>query len=493
MNRSLSLNTIYSGIDSLTMMIFSFVNIGLLTYAYSIDGFGVYAFLMIFSVWGSLVLFDFGIESVLIHQISQHSAHREFHKRKKIASAGYLILAIFGIFTSIVILLLLSAISSNIWPEDEISTYRLSSSIKWVAAAIPFQFVSMAGNGIFLGLNRFDYAKTIGIIFSLLNFLAILYCTSFSLEFYNIFKFLFFLSTLRALIVFLGSTYLLKGLSAINMNLIHDMLELIKSGAYLFLSRIVGFIFNYTDKVLISLFLGATAIGIYEIIRRISGPAQILNTVLVSALLPEVTRMIETQKIEQLAGLIKNIISIVMLLISSASLFIYFISDSFIIFWLGEDLTNGIQNYIYIPLVWIFINVVPSIFNTFALAINEVKRTLIFGLIGAAINLILTIYLIQYFNIMGVLWATLIAHSAIFYCYLFIIKDSSLISIKEIVSIYSRFFIIVTIDYFLIVSVKTLLPQDISLAAYALFLLIMIIPTKVIFIKMYNIKEFNSY
>ena len=60
----------------------------------------------------------------------------------------------------------------------------------------------------------------------------------------------------------------------------------------MFISRIVGFTFNYMDRLIISSFLGAAAIGIGD-----SPPTQwassVSDTAMNSALLPEITRRLE--------------------------------------------------------------------------------------------------------------------------------------------------------------------------------------------------------
>jgi len=84
-------------LDSLVLLILAFFNIALLNSTFGISGFGVYSFLMMFSVYGALVAFDFGIEGVLIYRIAKTSASDEDRQRARVGIAGIMLLLLLGI------------------------------------------------------------------------------------------------------------------------------------------------------------------------------------------------------------------------------------------------------------------------------------------------------------------------------------------------------------------------------------------------------------
>jgi O-antigen/teichoic acid export membrane protein len=444
MSSTLSRNTLYSGLDSLVLVTLAFVNIGLLNSTFGISGFGVYSFLMMFSVYGSLVAFDFGIEGVLIYRIAKTSASNDDYQRARVGFAGLILLSLLGIMVGFAVYLILTNISSSIWEGDSDSTQKLTASLFWVALAVPFQFLSLAGNGILLGLNKFGLGKGISVFFLVFNFCVILICCFSSQPFSMIFKLFFLGAVLRALVSAAAGSFFVAKDVKVDRKLIAELTGLVRVGGVLFISRIVGFVFNYTDKIIISTFLGSAALGAYEIVRRLSGPAQLINTVLISALLPEITRKLENRI--DITQLMHTLTKVIMVVVTMGVAFSYSFADDFIVVWLGEDVTGGVESLLFIPLLWIVMNVLPSIYNTIAIPLNKVNVTLVYGILGAIVNLTFSLILVQKMGIKGVLVGTFIAHFVIFLCYLNLVRSVSFSSINNILIMYLKvFFLLVSI------------------------------------------------
>ena len=433
---TLSRNTFYSSLDSLVLLILAFFNIALLNSTFGISGFGVYSFLMMFSVYGALVAFDFGIEGVLIYRIAKTSASDEDRQRARVGIAGIMLLLLLGIILGLCVYFGLGSISFSIWDEDFDATNKLKNSLFWVALAVPFQFLSLAGNGILLGLNKFGWGKGVSTLFSIFNFCVISFCTLYSQPFFMIFKLFFFGAILRALVCCSAGLFFVARKHIIDRDLIFELNSLVRVGGVLFISRIVGFVFNYTDKIIISTFLGSSALGVYEIVRRLSGPAQIINTVLMSAILPEITRKLESKT--DITQLLHTLTKLAMLLVTMAVAFSYSFADKFIVAWLGEDVTGGIESLLYIPLLWTVMNVLPSLYNTIAIPIGKLNSTLVYGVLGAFLNVVFSLILVQKMGIKGVLIGTFIAHFVIFFCYLNLAKSLGLISLSSIFNMYLK-------------------------------------------------------
>ena len=444
MSSMLIRNTVYSGLDSIVLVILAFVNIGLLNSTFGISGFGVYSFLMMFSVYGSLVAFDFGIEGVLIYRIAKTNASNDDDQRARVGFAGLLLLSFLGVIVGFAVYLILGNISSSIWEGDSDSTQKLTASLFWVALAVPFQFLSLAGNGILLGLNKFGLGKGISVFSLVFNSCVILTCCISSQPFFMIFKLFFLGAVLRALVSAAAGFFLVAKDIKIDRKLITELTGLVRVGGVFFLSRMVGFVFNYTDKIIISTFLGSAALGVYEIVRRLSGPAQLINTVLISALLPEIARKLELKM--NITQLMNALTRVIMVVVTMGVAFSYSVADDFIVVWLGEDVTGGVDGLLFIPLLWIVMNVLPSIYNTIAIPLNKVNVTLVYGILGAFINLIFSLILVQKMGIKGVLVGTFIAHFVIFLCYLNLVRSVGFSSINNISIMYLKvFFLLVSI------------------------------------------------
>lgn len=428
-------NTLYSSADSLVLMVLAFLNISLLTSSYGVSGFGVYSLLIIFSVYGGLVAFDLGIEATVIHRIARlmnEKVRNWSAARETFITATFTLFGL-GALVGLATLCLLLSRADIFVAGDELASSTIRSSAVFVSTAIPLQFGAMAANGVLLGLEKFSIAKFLNSLNLVANSCTIAYCAWLNMHLSDIFQIYLYLSTLRFLVTLAVIYQELDLKKTKAFNLAQASLELLQESRILFLSRVTGLIFNYTDRIVISTVMGPTSLGFYEILKRLVIPVQLLNTVLVSAILPAVTRLLANGNWSAARNTLQAITTVATYFISFVISATFLLAGPFVELWLSDvELPQGFSDWLAIPLIWIFINIVPSIINTVALALGKVRETLIYGGIGAAINLVATILVIQAYGIAGVLLSTLAAHSVIAILYYRLVFYEQLLSLNSL-------------------------------------------------------------
>ena len=90
-----------------------------------------------------------------------------------------------------------------------------------------------------------------------------------------------------------------------------------------------------------------------------------------------------------------------------------YICKWFAVLWLGDDVTGASRVYVY-SLLWILMNVFPSVYNTIAIPLGVLTKLLSTERLSRKLGAFLL--LVQAMGIKGVLTATFIAHAVIFVC-----------------------------------------------------------------------------
>ena len=450
-------NTLYSSADSVVLMVLAFLNISILTSSYGVAGFGVYSLLIIFSVYGSLVAFDLGIEATVIHRIARfmNEKVRDLSAARETYITATFTLFGLGALVGLATFCLLYFSTEIFVAGDELASSMVRSSAVFVSTAIPLQFGAMAANGVLLGLEKYFIAKLLNSLNLVANSCTIVYCAWLNMHLSDIFQIYLYISILRFVALQAVIYREIDVTKTKAFSLIRASIELLRESRVLFFSRITGLIFNYTDRIVISTVMGPTSLGFYEILKRLVIPVQLLNTVLVSAILPAVTRLLANDNWAAAKNTLQAITTVATYFISFLISATFLLVDPFVDLWLSDvELPQGFSDWVAIPLIWIFINIVPSIINTVALALGKVRETLIYGGIGALINLVATILIIQAYGIVGVLFATLAAHSVIAVFYYRLVFYENLLSLKSLAKTTARaltfmFFSICIGSYFL--------------------------------------------
>lgn len=192
---------------------------------------------------------------------------------------------------------------------------------------------------------------------------------------------------------------------------LHHMKEIFGVSAYWFVGMIAAMVIYSTDTILIGIFMTTAMVTMYALTFRLSEVIREFIYSINFTLMPGIGQIMGNGDKKKARAVYLRSQPIILSLAAVGAVFIYIFNQAFVGFWVGNEYFAG-QTLSMIFGAILFVSVVfhaSSLVISADLKIKEVTATRI---IEALMNIVLSIWLIQKFGIIGVAFATLI--SAVF-------------------------------------------------------------------------------
>lgn len=188
-----------------------------------------------------------------------------------------------------------------------------------------------------------------------------------------------------------------------------DFKEILPSGFWYFMGGITVAIITQIDTLVISSIIGLTFVTIYSLMFKFSEVFRNLISTAVNVLFTQVAYNHSQNDMDLIRKSYNKFFVIISLLSFVTALFLYFIGYDLFVLWIGEKNAGGIDLFVWfiLYLVLFSINQVSSLFIN---AMNKHKAIVLMGFVQAAINLTLSIILLQlYGDVKWVIISTIIS------------------------------------------------------------------------------------
>lgn len=401
----------YSFIYKILSVFFSFLIVRFMLQYLGIELYGVWSVLLVLISW--IIFFDFGIANGIKNKVSQSLANDDILSARQYISTGYIALFIFVL----VIYLLFFIISFSInWQQIfniySISNKELLNLMQIVILLLLLNFVLSIISAIFNAIQKSSLVVLNQFISQIISFFFVLFLNYFT----------------DTSIVLLGGTY---ASSLLISNIIlsiwfysknHDLMPSVKYfefsklksivslGTTFFILQLTILIILSTDKFIITQLLGPAEVSRYDILFKYFSAIGILHSIINAPLWSIYTEAYEKNDYIWISNTIKRMIKI-FILYFFLSIVMIILGDFIINIWISNNLINfTLSNYIYMAVLTLLL-AWHTIFSYFTNGINKTKIQLYTTLIGATINIPLSIFFINYldFGLNGVLLATSIS------------------------------------------------------------------------------------
>lgn len=188
--------------------------------------------------------------------------------------------------------------------------------------------------------------------------------------------------------------------------------NIIQNMKYIFIINIGTYLMHSTDNIVISSYVGISIVGLYSNYTLISGIVRSMARQILNSFSDSVGDLVASESSNRVYEVYKTVFFVNFLVISIPSIIMYTTFNPFINWWLGNDYT--LPNYV----------VGIIIFNFYIMMMRESAITFkgksgIFfpdrytTLLQGIINLVLSLLLVQYLDLFGVLLATALSVLAI--------------------------------------------------------------------------------
>lgn len=205
--------------------------------------------------------------------------------------------------------------------------------------------------------------------------------------------------------------------------------------------RMVGLVTNNTDIVVISTFIGSNAVAIYASYNYLIKFAMDTTNHIINSLKDGLGNVMQLENKEKANSIINELISLFLFFASLLVVVFFFILDDFIIVWLGKEYLLK-QSSLILLLIILYFNVVTRSMTIIQTAMGLFKETKVIVSIEAFIKLLLSLLLVTYMGLNGILFSTIFSIIvSVFWYYPFLIykklqlKNTFKYLIKVLISI----------------------------------------------------------
>ena len=185
--------------------------------------------------------------------------------------------------------------------------------------------------------------------------------------------------------------------------------SLFKPSLYYFLIGVSVMVSFYSDSIVISSFLGLTAVAIYSVAFKVINISEKILFKIVDIMFPDITRLFQEKKYDELLVKHNKVMLISLILGTMGYGLLYFFGIELIHFWVGEQYVVD-AGVFYFLLAFSFIHIWNHVSSIFVMAMGLHREVSFSVTIEAFLNVLLSIVLLKYYGLMGVAMGTFFAH-----------------------------------------------------------------------------------
>lgn len=402
-------NTVVTAADYLVLILLSLVSTPILVNHLGIEGYGLFVFLSIFSVFNALSFFDLGMEGALMTYVAKWSAMSAYEQIQKALTVSVVYYGVIGlVLASVFAVSAPMLIDQFLKSSTHLARPLAVTAANCVAGTIVLQFLTVPLTAVLQGLQRFTTAKLINSVMNIIQYALLIAVVVTYGRIDLAFAALAGVAVLRLLTTAFVCGTAIPELSGLKLSVDWQLFRQLSSySSVLFVSRLIGLVMNQIDKLLLWLFMPIAALAIYDIAYRPGNLIRMLTSFTYGAVIPEAARLHQIGAIDTIRSVYLSMIRYAYLMIAPLIVWIGVNAYDILYLWVGEELAS---HWRYVPLVLLvfLLNVIPSIASTVAVGLELVSRTIRISIAGVIATVVCSAMLIQPLGLTGLFLGTIV-------------------------------------------------------------------------------------
>ncbi len=422
--RRLVSNTLANGLSQTAAMFASLAFLPLLIHSFGLKEFGLY--MLASSVTAYTALLDLGAGSALTKMVAEHDATGDREALAGSASSTLSFYTVIGVVVAL-IMVIVGALVQRVFQVDAEGALLLRDLL-WVGAVFQLWYwPASTGRHVLAGLQRFDVLAATGVL-ATVSSIAVTAWVLVSGAGPIVLVALNGAVTALASILNIVSARRLLGMPILSYRAASRLrLAAIFSFSWpVFVVQLSDALFyQQTDRVVLGIFAGATAVGLYEAAAKFNALLAYASGLSVSAVLPLASSLGAQERHASLKVLLLRGTKYVAALIAPVTLVIVVLARPLIAAWLGPrfDGQGIVAQVLVFPHVLVCLGIMGD-----AIVISKGRLAgRIPYIVGQAIlNLVLSIALVGRYGILGVAIGTAVSHIVDFPLHMrFLLKETA--------------------------------------------------------------------
>jgi len=405
--QSIVSNTIIRGVAQGVSVIASFVLLPFLVRAFTLGDYGV--FMLAAAVTSYAALLDFGVGNTLIRLVADRLARHEDNRVGAVVASAGLFYAGVGVLAAI-LMAGIAVFGGSLFAVQPAQANLLRQLLLIGAAVQLVYWPASAAAHALAGYERYDLLSGVSMVQTVAGVLAIVAVLVLRLGPVA----LALINAGITLVVSLANLVLLARVASVRMGSLRPqyalVVEVIRGGLPLFalqMSALLGR--QTTDRIILGVFLGAEAVGIYEVAAKLCLLVTQASDLLSGAILPVASNMNAREHVDSLRALFIRGARYAVVAIAPIVVVLVFIAGPFIRAWFGASMNSAVPvaqvllaAQLLIPLYLIG--------DPILIGMNRFSRWVGGAFSVAVLNVVLSIVFVKAFGLVGVAVATLVAN-----------------------------------------------------------------------------------
>ncbi len=365
----------------------------------------------IFSIVNILFFVDAGIANGLKTKLTEALTNKNKNLAKEYISTAYGSIFLISVCFLIVGMVLINNIdlSKLLNVDNSISNAQLYSVFLIVLVFIVSNFVLSLYKTLFYAIQKSSVVEFSMFLYQFLVFSLVFYALK-NLE-TSLINVAYFYGIANVMISLLFSVIFFSKRKEILPSIYHFKKERIKELLSLslgfFVIQLCMIVIFTTDNLIISNLLGPESVTNYDIILKLFQVITILSIILLDPFWPLFTEAYQKKDITWIKKTIKRLNKL-FLIVVFITILLVFLTKYIVAIWIGKDF--NIENSLpYFMAAFVVIRVYPIMYMFFLNAIGKIKFQMYLYILGAIINIPLSIFFVKYFNlgVSGVILGTI--------------------------------------------------------------------------------------
>jgi O-antigen/teichoic acid export membrane protein len=369
------------------------------------ETYGVWTLLI--SITGYFTLLDFGINTAILKFVARYTAQKKENRTKNVFRTSFVIFLGVGL-VAVFFLMLGGLFFKEAFNIDFFTSKYLSFVVAFVALDLG---VNLLG-GVFLatlkGLERYFELNLINIVFLLIKNSFVLYLLHLDYSILALAILIFILSLMKNILFY----KLLSRSATFSVKLEYDKKTaklLLNYSLYSVIIAIAMKIIFYTDAIVVASFIDLSSVTFYAIATMIVENLENLIWAAIGVFIPLVSRLDATGS----KGIRNSELYILgtrytLLFLSPIFLVLILYGETFINLWMGQAFGEKSGYILNILLIGFFFSLSQLIASAILKGISRHKALAYIFSIEAFLNLVLSIYLVNEYGLVGVALGTTI-------------------------------------------------------------------------------------
>ncbi len=421
-------NTAANSITQAATMLSTFIFLPLLIHAFSFSVYGVYALFV--AVYGYTMLTDLGVGAVLTRIVAERTARNESRWiTRAIVSASAIYLCL-GIFLAIV-MFSLGLAASSLFSLDSAEAGLLRTLLWMGAASQLWYWPTITARNALYGLQRYDLTARVALGIVVSNMLATLFVLVTGHGPVVLVAIRIATMVVASLTYIWMLVRILPAESRILSASRDDARIILKSGSSVFALQLASVMSRQqTDEVILGVFLGPTAVTLYEIGAKLNTLVTTFLTLATSSTLPVAAELNALNRHDSLRSFFLQGTRITATLVAPIIVILVAMAGPFVNAWVGPGSEAG-ADVARLLLLSLMLLPLYQLGDHILISRDKFASWVPGGLSLAVLNVILSVFLVTRIGVVGVALATLIANAILFPWYMRVFGKEMDLGAKE--------------------------------------------------------------